>query len=134
MEDAVAILNNMRIAPSDYTPPPQVQVDGALPVKGATWIINGIDWGDNVLWHQDGYRVRQDGIVHLLQYVAPDQLSIRPSTVSHTHNVVAGETLASIAKQEYGDPKYAAVIKSANNIRDPKQLPKKLTIPPLVGK
>jgi nucleoid-associated protein YgaU len=48
--------------------------------------------------------------------------------------VVAGETLASIAKQEYGDPKYAAVIKSANNIRDPKQLPKKLTIPPLVGK
>lgn len=132
-ENAISIINQMKFAPSDFTPPPQVQIAGVLPVKGATWIVQNIDYGDNVYWHPDGYRLRQDAVLHLLQYIAPDQLSIRPSAVSHIHRVVAGETLASIAKQEYGDAGLAGVLKQANNIRDPKKLPKTLVIPPLVG-
>jgi hypothetical protein len=56
----------------DYLPPPTVQIDGAVPIKGAKWVINGIDWGDDVHWNQTGnqkpFRTRQDATVHLLEY------------------------------------------------------------------
>ena len=131
VEPDIIFLNGARRATHDYTAPPLVYVEGAVPVKGNKWIIEGIDFGDNVIWHEDGYRVRQDAVIHLLDYVPLDQLSIKPPSTTHKHTVKAGETLKSISRDEYGSVKYWSFIKNANNIRDVKKLPKTLTIPAL---
>lgn len=133
MEDAISILNQMSIPPSDLATPPQVLIDGALPVKGATWVLSpAITWGTNVIWHEDGYRLRQDAVVHLLQFAAAKQLSIKPPATSHTV-VVGGRSLKQISRDEYGTPQYWSVIKNANKIRDIKKLPKTLRIPVIVN-
>lgn len=133
VEDQVAILNNMRLSKETFQPPPQIDIDGAVPVKGATWVIESIDFGQNVIWHEDGYRLRQDAVVHLLQYVEAETLKITPPATAHTYRVKAGDTLKSISKSQYGTSKYWSAIKNANNIRDIKKLPKTLKIPALVS-
>lgn len=133
-ENAISILNQMSISPGDFAAPPQIYIDGALPVKGATWVLNPqISWGTNVIWHEDGYRLRQDAVVHLLQFVEAQALSIKPPSTSHTYTVKAGDTLKSISRTEYGTPKYWSAIQKANSIRDPKKLPKTLRIPAIVN-
>jgi nucleoid-associated protein YgaU len=79
-------------------------------------------------------RTRQDCVVTLLEYVAPDRdafkslpgLSVTsgkkkiPSRVT----VKAGQTLQQIAMAVYGDAGKWQKIATANNIRDPKQIKK----------
>lgn len=133
MEDAISILNQMRIKTDDYSPPPTVKIEGALPVKNATWVIEGIDFGDEI-WHESGFRLRQSAIVHLLQYITADALQIKAPATSKVINVKDGDTLKSISKAQYGTPIYWSAIKKANSIRDPKKLPKTLRIPVIIGK
>lgn len=133
MEDAISILNQMSIPPSDFATPPQVLIDGAVPVKGATWVLSpAITWGTNVIWHEDGYRLRQDAVVHLLEFAEAKQLAIKPPATSHTV-ATGGRTLRQISRDEYGTIKYWSAIQKANNIRDPKKLPKTLRIPVIVN-
>lgn len=132
IEAEVALLNEMRLS-DDFVQPPQVRVEGALPVKNATWVIEAVDFGDNVIWHENNYRLRQDAVVHLLQFIEADSLVIKAPSTSHIHAVRSGETLKSISKDEYGTSKYWSAIQKANKIRDPKKLPKTLRIPPLVS-
>lgn len=136
MEDAISILNQMNFAPADYATPPQVRIEGAVPVKNATWVLDPqITWGDQLtIWNKNNYRLRQDCVVHLLQYVVADQLQIKPPATSRIYNVKDGDTLKSISKDQYGTPNYWSTIKNANSIRDPKKLPKTLRIPVVVGK
>lgn len=135
MEDAISILNQMCQSPGDYTPPPTVDIEGAVPVKGGKWVLDPMPtWGTQVIWHPDGYRLRQDCVVHLLEFVEADNLSIKPPATNQIYHVKAGDTLKSISKQFYGTPKFWSVIKNANKIRDVKKLPKTLRIPQIVGK
>lgn len=135
VEDDIAILQQMRHRTDDYSPPPKIKIEGALPVKGATWVLeNDTDWGSNVIWHPENYRLRQDCIVHLLQFQTADNLTIKAPSTSHTYVVKAGDTLKSISRSQYGTPAYWSTIKNANNIRDPKKLPKTLRIPTIIGK
>lgn len=135
MEDAISILNQMQVPPSDYGTPPQVRIEGAVPVKNAKWVIDPhIDWGDNIIYHEDGYRLRQDAVVHLLQYSAAEDLQIKPPATTRIIHVKDGDTLKSISKAQYGTPIYWSTIKNANKIRDPKKLPKTLRIPVIIGK
>lgn len=137
MEDAISILNQMRIPPGDFSPPPQIDIEGAVPVKNTIWVIEGptgIDFGSNVIWHPDGYRLRQDAVVHLLQFVEAHNLSIKPPATTHIYTVKSGDTLKSISKSQYGTTKYWSTIKNANTIRDIKKLPKTLRIPQIIGK
>lgn len=131
-EDAISILNQMRIS-ADYVQPTTVSVDGALPVKGATWVIENIDFGNNVIWHPNNYRLRQDAVVHLLQFIEADELAIKPASTAHIYTVKTGDTLKSISKSQYGTTKFWSSIKKANNIRDVKKLPKTLRIPAIIG-
>lgn len=134
VEDEIALLNQMQISPSDYSKPPQIKIEGAVPVKDATWVLDPhISWGTNVIWHPAGYRLRQDAVIHLLQYIAPDSLTIRPPATARTYKVKKGDTLKSISRDEYGTPKYWSALKSANNIRDVKKLPANLKIPVIVN-
>lgn len=122
-ENAISILNQMQMG-ADFREPPTVQVEGAVPVKSATWTMS-IDWGDNVIW-EDDHRLRQDAVVHLVQYNPEDRLKVRNKghlkAVSAPYTVKAGDTFKSISQHSYGTPKKWREIMAANNIRDPKKI------------
>jgi hypothetical protein len=122
IEADVARVNQMRQSPGDLVPPVQVFVDGAVPVKGATWVITGIDWGTATIWQADkfgrGYRLRQDAVLHLLQYVAETDLKLnRMPAMTTRYRVKTQESLDHIAAQSGVS---TSAIKIANGIRDGK--------------
>lgn len=132
VERDIAKLNTWHQSPGDLVPPVQVSIDGALPVKGARWVIEGIDWGDVVIWGSDtpntllsdfkgnGYRLRQDAVLHLLQFISPQVLQIAVATNAANPIIVKAEqTLAKIAR-EFGVT-VPAILK-ANGMRDSKSL------------
>jgi hypothetical protein len=128
VENDIARLFQMSVG-SDFTPPPTVTVDGGVPVKGATWVINGIDWGDDVIYDQaskgNAYRLRQDAVVHLVQYRPEQRVKILTTKVVPNIYVVhrSGETMRTIAKAMYGDARKWTAIKKANpKVRDPNHL------------
>jgi len=136
VQDDIHFINELRLAQDPFVPPPQIRVYGALPVSSdisGGWVVESIDFGDNVIWHESGYRLRQDAVLHLLQYIPVKSLEIKPGSTAHMHTVKPGETLKSISKDEYGTTQYWSAIKNANGIRDGKKLPKKLKIPPIVS-
>lgn len=138
LESDISAVNQMKMSPGDLIPPPTLQIDGALPVKGATWVITDIDWGTNVIWSAKdgrGYRLRQDAVLQLLQFVAEDRLAFNggvPKGATQPYTVKDGEDLQSVAKKHYGDAGQAKTIAKANGIRDPKTVKAgtKLKIPP----
>lgn len=129
VEEDIRRLQQMSMG-HDYDPPPTITLQGALPVNGATWVIEDIDWGDEVYWSQQSsqgrfFRMRQDAVVHLLQYQAEERLKIvMPRQLPNQYTVFKeGETLRSIAKVMYGDGDKWKVIKKANpSVRDPNKL------------
>lgn len=132
IESDVAKLNQMMQSQGDFTPPVQVFITGAVPVKGARWVIESIDWGTSmVIWNPSG-RLRQDAVIHLLQYVPQTVLqTVRPPSATTPYRIKAGDTLASIAARYQVTE---SALKSQNKIRDPKTIKTKigqlLLIPP----
>jgi hypothetical protein len=134
VEQDIRTFNAMAMG-RDFTPPPTIHVDGALPVGGATWVIESIDWGDLVYWEKSPqgryFRTRQDAVAHMLQYEAEKTLKITiakqlPNTYT-THG--SKETLRSIAKNMYGNATRWKDIQKANpKIRDPNKIPDKTTL------
>lgn len=137
VEPQCAQINQMKQSKGDLVPPVEVYVDGALPVKGARWVVEDITWGDMVIWSARsgaGFRLRQDAVLHLLQSVALSVLQLdRPPSATTPYIIKSGDTLASIASK-HGIT--VAAIKKANNIRDPKQITRKvgatILLPPSV--
>ena len=124
IEADIAKLNQMRFSHADLSRPSRIRIDGALPVKGATWIISSIEWGDNVIWHTEGdkvFRYRQDAVVHLIQYVPEATLTgIKPfKTNDKIITVKKGQTIKQVAN---GDHTKAKAIQKANNVRDVKSI------------
>lgn len=121
VESDVAKIEQMRHSQGDLVPPVLVYIDGAVPVKGARWVVESIDWGAAVIWQakgEAGYRLRQDGIIHLLQAIPQTVLAVsNASTGVKQHRVAATETVASIAVKHKTT---VAAIKKLNTIRDPK--------------
>ncbi len=137
VERDVAIVNQMFHSPADLAPPRTIVIEGAVPVKGAKWIIEGIDWGDRVIWVPDGrgkgVRRRQDALLHLLQFIPETVLQkLTPTTGLKIHKVKTGETGRSIARK-HGVT--TSSIKKANNKRDLKTIKPgdTLKIPPSVS-
>jgi nucleoid-associated protein YgaU len=108
VENAISVLNQMQMG-SDLTPPPNILIEGAIPVKGALWVIGDpIEWGEDVYWVADGedyYRTRQDGTISFLQFNPEDFLEIRPQARKLTNRYLTkeGDSLRSIAKAILGD-------------------------------
>lgn len=134
IENDIARINQMRRSPGDLVPPVTLLIDGALPVHGARWVVEDLTWGGLVIWKTDkqgnGFRVRQDCLVHLLQYSTENTLSVKkPSTGMTLYTVKTGDTMASIAAHKGVT---VAAIKSANGIRDQKTLfpGQQILIPP----
>lgn len=124
VETDIAKLNQLMHSQAELTAPSMVLIEGAVPVKGARWVIEGIDWGDRVIWMSDkrgkGYRLRQDAVVHLLQYNTGSTLAVQnPTTAVKLHTVKTGETVRKIAAKHGVS---SDDVKKANNIRDPKSV------------
>lgn len=129
VEQDIATLNSMQIG-GPFDAPDTVTLDGAVPLRGLTWVINGIEWGDEVYWEQNGsngqpYRTRQDAVVHLIHYTREERVKIQATNTLPNIYVVSngGETMRSIAKSMYGNASKWKQIREANpNIRDPNKI------------
>lgn len=129
VEESIARLNQMSMG-HNYSPPPTVTVEGGVPIKGATWVIESIDWGDEVFWSQSDqgryFRLRQDAVVHMLQYQAEARLKITmPKSLPNEFTVPRdGFTMREVAKAMYGNGEKWQKIQKANPNRDPNKLKK----------
>lgn len=108
---------------------PLLRFDYGPRTPDTLWVIadDGLEWGPE-LRRSDLLRVRQDLTITLLEYQEPD-LSVSPikkhrgdSTGRETHTVSQGETLVSIAIEEFGDSERWTDIADLNGIRDPRAL------------
>lgn len=102
IESDIARLNQMQMG-ANLRQPPTVTINGAVPVKGATWVIESIEWGDDVYWAQEGssepYRMRQNGVINFVQYVEEERVTISRDvrTRPRTYTTKRGDTLRKIA-------------------------------------
>lgn len=121
VESSIAKLNQMQMG-RDLIQPPTVTIEGSVPVKGIKWVIENIEWGDNVYWDGE-IRTRQDAVVALIQYVPETRVKINrdPRTRATVYTVKKGDTLRIIAKRPtvYGDAEKWKLIATANNLRIP---------------
>jgi LysM repeat protein len=140
----ISRLSRMALPPESGGEPPQVQVAGrAVPKPGpVSWVIEGLEWGSNVVYGQAAngvtVRMRQDCVVKLLEFRGTTRATFAAIAVGKLpakgwpkmHTVKKGETLKSIAVDEYQDISMWKKIANANGIRDPKgKLPKVLRLP-----
>lgn len=107
------------------------------------WVVDDVSWGDADR-NEYGNRVRQAATVTVMLFVEDNVLSDQSaaqrraatqaakrqagktgkkrSAKHKTHTVRSGETLSSIAKEEYGDASRWHDIATKNGIRDPKSI------------
>lgn len=143
-EIPISRMTRMALPPSAGAEPPQIKVSGpGLPNTGVVdWVIEDLTWGQNVIYENVGgvtVRTRQDCVVSLLEYVDPTREAFKSlpglSVVSGKKKVPtrvtikAGMTLQQLAARYYGDASKWKKIAEANNIRDPKHLPKTVRLP-----
>lgn len=122
------------------TPPPVVDISGPILRRDIPgWVITNIAWGDDVYKEMRGgvpVRLKQDAIVTVTEYIPVDTLETTGSKIKKQHPTShkkpkhrtrvtkAGDTLARIALDEYGDASKWNVLKNANDfVRDPNKLP-----------
>jgi hypothetical protein len=130
-EDDIATLSRMALPIGVGKEPPKIRVSPGVPLAGLRWIIQGLDWGDNQIWDRDNSgslsRMRQDATVTLLEWVPPEIIatntgaSPNPGQLSPNrvlYNVKAGDSLATIAIDVYGDRSRWLDIADANGLRD----------------
>jgi hypothetical protein len=103
----VGKLNAMAIG-DNFVIPPTVTVEGNVPIKGATWVIEDLAWGDNQEWAKDPsaqwIRVRQDCVIKLLQYVEEDVVKIlNTNPTPKTLTVGASTGTAGVNTPDPGD-------------------------------
>jgi LysM repeat protein len=126
-EAKIARLIRMGLPPGPHLQPPQVRISGGTPGDAIKWVIEDIEWGDNVIYRSFGgnppVRYRQDAVVHLLQFIEPAGpfAGSAPPRVRY-YIVKKGDTLPKIAVKMYGDRGKWKVIAKANNLRDSKNL------------
>lgn len=128
VEPRIQMLKDMANPPAAHAPPLKIKVDGGYPSRYLTWVVEGIDWGDAVLYNKIGttlVRVRQDATVHLLQFVSAELVHIKKQAGRTPprftpYKVKKGDTLSKIAASHYKDRDKWTVIGKANGIRDNK--------------
>lgn len=131
-------LTAMQLCP-EFGEPPTIRISGALPISDRRWVIQGITWGTNVYWsktdHGDPFRMRQDAVVHFLEYRPERSVHVLAThTLPSSYQVLAGKTttLKKVAKDVWGSSRRWREIKNVNpSVRDPNHVkgPKKLRIP-----
>lgn len=135
LEQDIRKLEKMAGLDANVTEPPLVKFhsNGVVPndehdAKQLTWVIFDISWGDAVR-NAQGNRVRAEAVVTVATFTVDDELSQssakknktkqpkKGKSAKHkTHHVKKGETLSSIAADEYGNGDRWRDIAAANPI------------------
>jgi hypothetical protein len=127
VEFMIGILNQWRFSKQALAEPTKVRITGGVPVKGATWFISDITWGDNVYYTVNkgkGDRQRQDAVIHLTQYV--DEVALKGiKEFKITDKVITVKKGQDIHHMSGGNPKTKKAIQKKNGIRDVKTIGKK---------
>lgn len=138
-EIPISHLSRMALPPGTGGEPPSLKIKGpGVPNPGpAKWVIENLQWGTNVIWDfaQNGVmaRLRQDCVVNLLEYRAPDRAEFAPMLPASkrtltgkskagwpkTYVIKDNDTLAKIAVHFYKDANKWKQIAQENGIRDP---------------
>lgn len=133
----IRALERMALVNPGDLEPPLVKVYGAVPRTDLLWVVSGLTWGTNVLRSErHGERVRQDGIITLLQY-SGDSLLIRTSGVGRRRYLVrAGDTYFNLSRRFMDKPitrprtrAWVAELKKINNLRDRLPVGKYILLP-----
>jgi hypothetical protein len=119
--------------------PPVVRISGPLPGTAAEWVIDSIEYGDEIR-RLNGDRIRAEFILNLVEYVEGDVTLRRKKSPAHHHRqqhhqpgstttpstkvyrVRSGDTLWSIAQHQLGDGNRWHEIARLNHLRDPNHL------------
>lgn len=144
VEREILLLNFMQLPPAPHVHPPRITIGPGVPVSGTDWVIESIEWGDNVIYDIGPggrlVRFRQDATLHLLEFVSGTALVNQASPIhqqpasgsgsgsgSNTPQASAprwyygaskGESLYAIAVKFYHDRNKWNVIAAANGLRD----------------
>lgn len=73
--------------------PAVCRVAGPLPLVGLQWVIEQVEWGDEIRRASDGVRVRQAAIVHFLEFVNA-QLLVEESAAKRAQRNAPGDVTA----------------------------------------
>lgn len=101
IEDHVATLEEMLDTPLT------IRVVGPIPFWGLRWAITAIDYGDCLRDIVTGRRMRQHLVLHLVEYIQPEDLEKLPraaATPAQTrqYTIVKGDDLQKIAQKTLG--------------------------------
>lgn len=133
-EHNISQLMRMSQPPADLTQPPTLTVEGAVPLRGFTWVIDSFDWDNgSVIWDMFGgapARLHQPVVVHLLEYVDDVLITTQSTPAAQAGGggggsqvkVGSGKTARQEALAAYGDPTFASLLFDANPflVRDPR--------------
>jgi hypothetical protein len=117
------------------TEPPHFIVRGPIHYSGKTVVMEKTPDFGNAIRNHDGELVRQELVLHLMEYVPPDRVRFKKvkkgsgsggnspgggSGGSHHHRTKPGENANKVSVAEFGDTSQAAAIGKLNGIRDPR--------------
>jgi hypothetical protein len=148
-EVAISRLSRMALISSHSSEPSVVTVSSkGVPKPGPkNWVIESLDWGTDVIWDFSSKgvmaRLRQDCVVHLLQYVDEDRVAlgkiskgaaakkasskIAPFGWAASVKALEGDTLPKIASRVYrptGVDDWLKLKKANPGVRDPRHVKK----------
>jgi hypothetical protein len=110
-ETKIATLIRMAQQAGVNAPPPTVSISGPVQRTDLTWVIENISWGTaKVIRDVVGgvsVRMRQDAVVHLMQYV-DDKVLVTPAKPAVASKVVdgKGKTPKQLSQEMYGTPDF----------------------------
>jgi hypothetical protein len=113
--------------------PPMFRIFGAVWMQWLPYVLEGVDWADEVIRDQDTTLLRQELTLHIAEYVDPDQIRFRKreragfgtgkgggtNFPGNVYIAKEGDTLAKIAAKVYGDRSVWKALAKKNNLRDP---------------
>jgi nucleoid-associated protein YgaU len=148
VEPACLALERMAQPAAELADPPLVKVVGAVPHPELTYVIgdgsggDGLAWDANPIYSPSGYRIRQEVVITLLEYVPDDRVAAQPAAAqarqqaaaasskaasaaggttpaARTYTVKSGDSLTSIAARQLGAASRWLEIAQLNGLHDP---------------
>jgi hypothetical protein len=133
VEQFVNLVNQLQRPGSDEEPP-KIRVYGkGIPhwLNGDQFVISGVTWGDRLIDSVSGETQRQAFTLNLIRFTDDDELKVKRRKTHkkdkgtwnrHHYTVKRGDTLQSIAKDQYGDWRKWKLIAEANKITKPRSI------------
>jgi len=125
VERTIAALEQLAVAPGvqqrggDPVTPSPVRIVGAVPHPELTWVVTGIDFGDQLRDFATGARLRQALTLHLMEYVAETTVgAVRPAAAPRKYKVKRGDDLKKLATRFLGrSSRWPEIVKLNKGLR-----------------